>query len=376
MKSVKSRIAVAFLILLFVACGTPAPEAQETPETTATPAPITLRVMTYDSFSISEEVIAQFEAEHNATVQFLKAGDTGAMLNQAILSRDNPQADVLYGVDNTFLSRALEADIYVPYEAENLAHIPDHLKLDPEHRVVPTDFGDVCLNYDKAYFEEHDLPIPQSLQDLTKPEYKGLLVVENPASSSPGLAFLITTIGVMGASEETTSGLLGTAEGATYLDFWAALRENDVLVVDGWDTAYYSEFSGGSGSEGARPLVVSYATSPAAEVYFSDEELASPPTGAITAPQTCFRQIEFAGILKNGQHRELAEEFIEFLLSESFQEDIPLQMWVFPAREDVTLPEVFAEHAQVAEEPVEVPYATIEENRAAWIEAWTEVVLR
>jgi thiamine transport system substrate-binding protein len=388
LKLVKNRIAVAFLILLLAACGTPAPEATEAPtlEATATPEPVPLRVMTYDSFSISEEVIAQFEAEHNAKVQFLKAGDTGAMLNQAILSRDNPQADVLYGVDNTFLSRALEGDIFVPYEAENLAHIPDRLKLDPEYRVVPTDFGDVCLNYDKAYFEEHDLPIPQSLQDLTKPEYEGLLVVQNPASSSPGLAFLITTIGVMGTSEETTSGLLGTAEGTTYLDFWADLRENDVLVVDGWDTAYYSEFSGGAGSEGTRPLVVSYATSPAAEVYFSDEELASPPTGAITAPQTCFRQIEFAGILKNGQHRELAEAFIEFLLSESFQEDIPLQMWVFPAREDVTLPEVFAAHAQVAEEPVEMTYDAsetdgsldlrIEESRRAWIEAWTETVLR
>ena len=389
MKSVTHRIAVAFLILLLVACGTPAPEATEapTPEPTATPEPPTLRVMTYDSFSVSEEVIAQFEAEHNAKVQFLKAGDTGAMLNQAILSRDNPQADVLYGVDNTFLSRALEADIYVPYEAENLAHIPDHLELDPQHRVVPTDFGDVCLNYDKAYFEENDLPVPQSLQDLTKPEYEGLLVVENPASSSPGLAFLITTIGALGTSEETTTGLLGTAGGTTYLDFWAALRENDALVVDGWDTAYYSEFSGGAGSEGTRPLVVSYATSPAAEVYFSnDDELASPPTGAITAPQTCFRQIEFAGILKNGQHRELAEAFIEFLLSESFQEDIPLQMWVFPAREDAALPAVFAEHAQVAEEPVEMAYdisetdgsldLRIEENREAWLEAWTETVLR
>jgi thiamine transport system substrate-binding protein len=376
MKPMKNRIAVAFLILLLVACGTPAPEAQETPEATATPEPPTLRVMTYDSFSVSEEVIAQFEAEHNAKVQFLKAGDTGAMLNQAILSRDNPQADVLYGVDNTFLSRALEADIFVPYEAENLAHIPDRLKLDPQHRVSPTDFGDVCLNYDKAYFEENDLPIPQSLQDLTKPEYEGLLVVENPASSSPGLAFLITTIGVMGTSEETTSGLLGTAEGATYLDFWADLRENDVLVVDGWDTAYYSEFSGGSGSEGTRPLVVSYATSPAAEVYFSDEELETPPTGAITAPQTCFRQIEFAGILKNGQHRELAQAFIEFLLGESFQEDIPLQMWVFPAREDADLPEVFAAHAQVAEEPVEMAADDIEAQREAWLEAWTETVLR
>ena len=287
--------------------------------------------MVYDSFSVSEDVIAGFEAEHNVTVQFLKAGDTGKMLNQAIISRDNPQADVLYGIDNTFLSRALDAGIFEPYKADNVANIPSKLHLDAEYNVVPTDFGDVCLNYDVAYFAENDLPVPQSLADLTDPAYKGLLVVENPASSSPGLAFLVATIGAFGEDG--------------YLDYWKALRENDVLVVDGWDTAYYNEFSGGAYSEGVRPLVVSYATSPAAEVYFSEGALTEPPTGAVTAPGTCFRQIEFAGILKGAENRDLAEAFIEFLLSDAFQADIPLQMWVFPANPDVELPQVFIDFA-------------------------------
>ncbi|MGC9394343.1 MAG: thiamine ABC transporter substrate-binding protein [Anaerolineae bacterium] len=358
MKSRIVLIVVAFALLGGCAKATPEPMTGE---------PRELRVMVYDSFSVSEDVIARFEAANNATVQFLKAGDTGKMLNQAILSRDNPQADVLYGIDNTFLSRALNANIFEPYKATALSAIPTALHLDTEYRVVPTDFGDVCLNYDKAYFDEHALPIPQSLVDLTKPEYKALLVVENPASSSPGLAFLIATIGVFGEDH--------------YLDFWADLRANDVLVVDGWDTAYYNEFSGGAYSEGVRPLVVSYATSPAAEVYFSDaaesgRALTEPPTGAVTAPGTCFRQIEFAGILTGTENRDLAEAFIEFLLGADFQADIPLQMWVFPANPNVALPQVFVEFALEATQPAEVPAAAIEANRERWIEAWADVVLR
>ena len=352
----KSRIVwIVIVLMLLAGCTKVTPEA-------ATGEPRVLRVMVYDSFSISEDVIARFEAANNATVQFLKAGDAGKMLNQAILSRDNPQADVLYGIDNTFLSRALNADIFEPYRAQNLVSIPTALHLDPDYRVVPTDFGDVCLNYDKTYFDEHALPIPQSLADLTELEYKSLLVVQNPASSSPGLAFLIATIGVFGEDH--------------YLDFWADLRANDVLVVDGWDTAYYNEFSGGAYSEGVRPLVVSYATSPAAEVYFSEGALTEPPTGAVTAPGTCFRQIEFAGILKGTENRDLAEAFIEFLLGADFQADIPLQMWVFPANPNVTLPQVFVEFALEAARPAEVAAAAIEANREQWIEAWADAVLR
>lgn len=351
------------LILVLSGCApttvepTPMPAASPTPE-----APRELRVMAYSSFDISEEVVAVFEEEHNARLQFLDAGDTGQMVSQAILSRDNPQADVMYGIDNTFLSRALNADIFVSYESENLDQIPDEFELDAQYRVSPVDHGDVCLNYDRAFFEESGVPVPETLQDLTNPEYAGLLVVENPASSSPGLAFLLATISAFGEDG--------------YLDYWAQLRDNDVLVVESWDNAYYSEFSGGASSGGARPIVVSYASSPAAEVYFSEEPLEQSPTAAIVAPGTCFRQIEFVGILRNGENQALAQAFVDFVLSDTFQSDIPLHMFVFPVNETVELPEVFAEHAVRAEEPAMMPVDLIEENREAWVDAWTETVLR
>lgn len=346
----KHILCLSIIILLLTGCGTP----------TAT-GPRTLRVMTYSSFSVSEEVIAEFEQAHNAKLQFLDAGDTGQMLNQAILSQQNPQADVMYGIDNTFLSRALAADIFVAYEPTTLANIPAQYHLDSQYRVVPTDFGDVCLNYDKAYFAAHNLPVPHSLADLTQAAYKGLLVVEHPAASSPGLAFLLVTINEYGADG--------------YLDYWYDLCANDVLVVEDWNTAYYSEFSGGAYSEGTRPLVVSYATSPAAEVYFSDGTLSKPPTGAILNAGMCFRQIEFAGILKNGQNLDLAQAFLDFLLDTPFQQDIPLQMWVFPTHADAKLPQIFTDFAVQAQTPATVSTTAIEQNREAWIQAWEEVVL-
>ncbi|MEE8391327.1 MAG: thiamine ABC transporter substrate-binding protein [Anaerolineae bacterium] len=196
------------------------------------PTPRTVRMMTHDSFDISEETIAAFENEHNAIVEIFQAGDAGIVLNQAILSRDNPLADVIYGVDNTLLGRALKADILEPYDSPLLAEIPDHLKLDPQHRALPVDYGDVCLNYDRGWFAQHGLTPPANLEDLVKPEYKGLTVVENPATSSPGLAFLLATIGHFGQMGDYT-----------YLDYWADLRDNDVLAVDGWEDAYWGQFT-------------------------------------------------------------------------------------------------------------------------------------
>lgn len=342
-------LTLAFTLLL-AACAKPTPAG-----------PRVLRVITHSSFSLSEDVVRAFEQQHNATVQFIKGGDTGTMLNQLILSRDNPPADVVFGIDNTFLSRALEADLLVPYAAPALKDLPDSFKLDPQNRALPVDFGDVCLNYDKAYFETHGLPVPRYLSDLTRPEYKGLLVVEDPSTSSPGLAFLLTTIATFGE------------EG--YLDFWRALRENDVLIVNDWDTAYYTEFSGGAYSEGTRPLVVSYATSPAAEVYFSKGKLTTPPTGAIVAPGTCFRQIEFIGILKHGQNRDLAQAFVNAMLTLSFQEDIPLQMWVYPVHPYARLPQVFAEHGLVAEKPAQLDPKAIERHRERWLTDWRAAAL-
>ena len=333
---------------------------------TATPTPAgprTLVLMSHDSFAVSEDVIAEFEAAHNAKVQFLPSGDAGSALNKAILSKENPLADVFFGVDNTFLSRALQADIFETYKPQGLENIPDALKLDAEYRLVPVDYGDVCLNYDKAYFEEKGLTPPQNLEDLTKPEFKGLTVVENPATSSPGLSFLLATIGHFGESGDYT-----------YLDFWRDMRANDVLVTEGWEDAYWSQSTWAGGGE--RSIVVSYATSPAAEVYFSEGKLSEPPTDNVLGDGACFRQIEFVGILKGTKNRDLAEAFVDFMLGKRFQEDIPLQMWVFPANEKAALPQVFLDFAEAPEHPAVVSPEAIAQNREAWIEAWTEVVLR
>lgn len=321
----------------------------------------TITLMTHDSFNIGKEVIATFEKENNAKVRFLKSGDAGAALIQAILSKDNPLADVFFGVDNTFYSRAVDADIFLPYASPLLAEIPASLQLDKQNRLLPVDYGDVCLNYDKEWFKKSNLTPPTDLADLIKPEYKGLTVVENPATSSPGMAFLLATIGRFGEKG--------------YLDFWKKLRANKVIIANGWEDAYYGHFT--SASKGDRPIVVSYASSPAAVVYYAGaKELTEAPTAALIADDTAFRQIEFVGILKGTKELELAKKLVDFMLSKSFQEDIPLQMFVFPANATAQLPDVFVKHAVVADKPVMVSPSAIEANRDSWIEAWTNTVLR
>ncbi len=320
----------------------------------------TITIMTHDSFNISKEVMAGFEKNNKVKVRFLKAGDAGAALIQAILSKDNPLADVFYGVDNTFFSRAIAAGIFLPYASPQLTEIPATLQLDKENRLLPVDYGDVCLNYDKAWFEKNKLTPPTDLADLIKPEYQGLTVVENPATSSPGMAFLLATIARFGETG--------------YLDFWQKLRENKVLIANGWEDAYYGHFT--SASKGDRPIVVSYASSPAAVVYYAEKPLNEAPTAALVTDDTAFRQIEFVGILKGTKELDLAKKLVDFMLSKSFQEDIPLQMFVFPANTTAHLPDVFGKHAVVAEKPLMVSPSAIEANRESWIEAWTNVVLR
>jgi thiamine transport system substrate-binding protein len=315
-----------------------------------------LTVMTHDSFAISEDVIRAFEEANNAKVTFLQSGDTGSALNKAILSKSAPLADLFYGVDNTFLSRALEADIFEPYNSPLLAEIPAEFQIDPQNRALPVDYGDVCINYDKAWFAAQNLPVPQSLDDLTKPEYNGLLVVQNPATSSPGLAFLLATIERYGEDG--------------YLDYWAALKANGVVVVDGWSTAYYTNFSASSG-QGPQPMVVSYASSPAAEVIFAAEPISEAPTASIL--DGCYRQVEFVGILKGTKNRALAEKFIDFMLSPEFQADMPLNMFVYPVNPAAELPEAFLQYAQTAPNPARLDPAN---KREQWIQDWTDAVLR
>jgi thiamine transport system substrate-binding protein len=347
-------LAALATILALGACG------DTTPDETGEGGRTTVRLLTHDSFVVSDGVLDAFTEETGIEVELLQGGDAGTVVNQAILTNGNPQADVLFGIDSTFLTRALDADLFVPYEAAGLDEVDDALLLDDEHRVTPIDYGDVCLNYDKAYFEDAAVPVPTSLDDLIDPRYEDLLVVENPATSSPGLAFLLASIEAQGEDG--------------WEAWWTALRANGVQVVDGWEEAYNSSFSGGGASEGTRPLVVSYASSPPVEVLYSDPPVDEPPTGVIDA--SCYRQVEGAGILAGTDHEEAAGRLIDFLLSEPFQADVPLSMFVFPVRSGVELPPLFVEHAAQPTEVFELPAAEIDANREEWIDRWTDLVLR
>lgn len=311
-------------------------------------------LLTHDSFALSEGVLETFTAETGVTVSLQTAGDAGATVNTAILTKDNPIADVLYGVDNTFLSRAVNSDIFVPYVANGIEHVSPLLRVEHDH-ATPINFGDVCVNYDIEALATAGVPPPVDLQDLVDPGYMDMLVVEDPATSSPGLAFLMATIAAY-------------PDGAAYdwKAYWRDLFHNGAVVASDWSEAYYTRFTR---SGGAQPLVVSYASSPPAEVFFGD--LSEAPTGVMT--EGCFKQIEYAGILKGTQHESTAGLLIDFLLSVTVQDDIPLNMFVYPANQQAKLPDVFSDNTTLPDAAVVMEPGTIEQNRERWISEWTEI---
>ncbi|MBZ3904087.1 thiamine ABC transporter substrate-binding protein [Streptomyces griseiscabiei] len=324
----------------------------------------TVTLVSHGSFAYSKDVLKAFEKESGYKVKVLKSGDAGQAVNQAILTKDNPQGDVFFGVDNTLLSRALDNGLFQPYEAKGLDKVGAQYQLDKdEHRVTPIDSGDICVNYDKAYFEEKGIEPPRSFDDLVKPAYKDLLVTENASTSSPGLGFVLGTAAKYG--DEGWEG------------YWEKLKANGVKVVDGWEQAYYQEFSGstdGKKAGGDRPLVVSYASSPPAEVVFADPRPKTAPTGV--AEGTCFRQIEFAGLLSNAKNAEGGKALIDFLISKRFQEDMPLNMFVYPVVEGAAVPAEFTEYGPAAKDPETMAPAKIADNRDQWVKSWTSLVLK
>jgi thiamine transport system substrate-binding protein len=316
-------------------------------------------LVTHDSFAISPAVKKAFEEESGLELKILKAGDAGELVTRALLAAGKPEGDVLFGVDNNLLARAFAGDVFEPFEPSELVSVDPALVLDPAHRATPIDRGDVCLNYDKAWYADRDLPPPRNLGDLTLPGYRDQLVVENPATSTPGLAFMLATIAEFGDKWE---------------GYWRKLRANGVLAVDGWEDAYYTRFSGAAGSKGDRPVVVSYASSPPAEVIFGKPRPTTAPTGVVES--TCFRQIEFAGVLRGAKNEDGARKLVDFMLSKRFQEDVPLQMFVFPARRDAALPPEFEKFAVVPEHPLDLSPRVINENRERWVDQWTDIVVR
>ncbi|USQ83751.1 thiamine ABC transporter substrate-binding protein [Streptomyces phaeoluteigriseus] len=324
----------------------------------------TVTLVSHDSWAVSESVLADFEKRSGYQVKVLKDGDAGQAVNKAILTKDNPQGDVFFGVDNTLLSRALDNGLFQPYEAKGLDQVDGQYQLDAgKHRVTPVDYGDICVNYDKKYFADRKLAPPVTFDDLVKPAYKDLLVTENASTSSPGLGFLLGT-----AARYGDDGWEG---------YWKKLRANGVKVVDGWEQAYNEEFSGSAGGRKAgadRPLVVSYASSPPAEVIYGDPKPTTAPTGVATG--TCFRQVEFAGLLSNAENSEGGKALIDFLVSKTFQEDMPLNMFVYPVAKGAAVPAEFTEYGPAAEAPETMDPAKIAADRDQWVKSWTSLVLK
>ncbi|MFF9343546.1 thiamine ABC transporter substrate binding subunit [Streptomyces sp. NPDC014773] len=356
-KAAAVALAAALGVTSLAACSTE--DAREAAGKSGAPAPKTVTLVSHDSFNASKEVLAEFTKQTGFTVKVLKAGDAGEAVNKEILTKGSPQGDVFFGVDNTLLSRAVENGIFVTYEAKGADRVPDAFKLDK--RVTPIDTGDICVNYDKKYFADRKLAPPQTFDDLAKPEYKDLLVVENPERSSPGLGFLLGTVAKYGDTG--------------WQDYWSKLKANGVKTVDSWELAYNQEFSGSAGgkeAKGDRPLVVSYASSPPVEVLYAEPQPKEAPTGVSTG--TCFRQIEFAGLLAGAKNPEGGKALIDFLVSKKFQDDMPLQMFVNPVAKDAALPELFTKHGVVVEKPETMEPEKIAEKREAWIQQWSSLL--
>lgn len=324
----------------------------------------TVTLVSHDSWAVSKSVLADFEKQSGYQVKVLEDGDAGQAVNKAILTKDNPQGDVFFGVDNTLLSRALDNGLFQSYEPKGSDLILPEYRVDQDkHRVTPIDTGDICVNYDKAYFSEHKLDPPTSFDDLIKPEYKNLLVTENASTSSPGLGFLLGT-----AAKYGDDG---------WQDYWTKLKANGVKVVDGWEQAYNEEFSGSAGGKKAkadRPLVVSYASSPPAEVIYADPKPTTAPTGVATG--TCFRQVEYAGLLSNAKNTKGGKALLDFLLTKEFQDDMPLNMFVYPVREAAQVPAEFTKYGPQAKDPETMDPAKIADHRDQWVKSWTSLVLK
>jgi thiamine transport system substrate-binding protein len=316
-------------------------------------------LVTHDSFVLPNQEKASFERQSGLTLKILQSGDAGEALTKALLTAGNPEGDAFFGVDNNLLSRALAGKIFDTYTPAKLKAVDPAYDLDPEHHVVPVDHSDVCVIVDRAWFASHHLAPPRHLTDLVLRRYRGLTVAENPATSTPGLAFLLATVAHFGDFSWHT--------------YWEELRANDVLVTDGWEEAYNARFTGGS-RHGTYPIVASYSTDPAAAVYFAGKKFDRSPVAVI--PDTCFRQIEFAGILRGAHNVDGAKKLIDFMLGKRFQSGMPLTMFVLPTRNRVPLPLVFRRFAPAIANPLELPPAEIGANRDRWVKEWTDIVLR
>lgn len=312
-------------------------------------------LVAYDSFLLPDDAFEPFTASTGIRVDVARGGDAGELAAKAALTSGNPEGDVLWGVDNSLLSRLTEADVFEAYVSTS-APLSAELVEAGQGTVTPVDYGYVCVNFDIEALRMRGVDPPASLEDLVRSEYRGMLVVPDATTSSPGLSFLLAT---------------AVAFPQTWQQYWQQLVDNDVAVADGWTDAYYTRFSRHGGD---RPLVVSYSTSPPAEVLLADPPLAPgapSPTGV--APNTCFEQVEFAGVLRGTKRPDAARLLIDFLVSRSFQELLPENLFVYPANTDAVLPQSFLDHTEPVIEPWQMTPGDIAARRVELLEEWSRI---
>ncbi len=313
-------------------------------------------VATHDAWAMSKPVMKQFTKQTGYRVKIESNGDAGQLTNKLVLTKGSPIADMFYGIDNTFASRAVNQGIAAPYTPTSES--ASARRFEPQDptaaaQLTPVDYSDVCVNVDDTWFAKHHLAEPTTFGDLTKPAYKGLTVTEGASTSSTGLAFLLATIAKYGEN-----GWQG---------YWKKLMANDTLVESGWDQAYEVDFTAGGG-HGDRPIVVSYDSSPP---YTVPKGGSKPTTSALL--DTCFRQVEYAGLLKGGSNPAGAKAFLDFMQQRAFQAALPENMYVFPVDSAVPLPPDWAKFAKTPAHPLTLPPQEIAAKRDTWLRTWGDI---
>ena len=355
MRSVRACAPLLALALAASGCSTIG-ESSGSEERADGAKPTDVVLVTHESFQLPKKLQKQFEQETGYHLVVRASGDAGVLTNKLVLTKDNPLGDVAFGVDNTFASRALDEGVFAPYDAT----LPDgaeqyRLPGDDDHALTPVDNGSVCVNVDDTWFADHDLAAPTTLDDLVDPAYKDLFVTPGAATSSPGMAFLLATIGAYGEDG--------------WQDYWSELMDNGAKLTDGWSDAYQVDFTQGGG-KGDRPIVLSYDSSPA----FTVTDDGTSTTSALL--DTCFRQVEYAGVLEGAANPDGAEALVDFLLSPDVQAALPESMYVFPVDASVELPAEWAQFAKQPTDPLTVDPATIAENRDEWLRDWSDITSR
>lgn len=334
------------------ATGCSQPSSQSDPDPSASQAHKEVVVMSYDSLEFPQEMIDRFHEQTGYDLQFQQVGDAGELTNKLVLTKDNPMGDVAFGVDNISLYRAVKAGAL----SEDAPPTPSNLKTFPVEGApgaVAFDYGDVCVNYDKAWFSNHDLQPPANLDDLKDPRYRDLLVTMNPTSSSPGLAFMAATIAQYGDN---------------WVDYWKQLSNNGVKITRGWTEAFNVDYSAGEG-KGAYPLMVSYSSSPA---WSANDDLTDSSTAAIL--DTCFRQVEYMAQIQGAANPEGAQAFMKFMLEPEQQQILAQTNYMWPVNPDAEIPPALEKFGPLAPNPHQIDSQTIADNQAQWLRQWAEVV--